>query len=141
MDYETYRKQYFVNPAPEQRFRFTGLHGATLYYQDYEQAVSFYQKVLGPPAYVEGESTKGWKIGNTWLTLFPNQDGNPRNTEVQFVMDTPEEAERLQQAFIQAGGTGPSPSDQLMYEPVRYCPVTDPFGILLMIVSRLRTDP
>ena len=31
MDYETYRKHFFADPAPEQRFGFAGLHGLTLF--------------------------------------------------------------------------------------------------------------
>jgi hypothetical protein len=37
--------------------------------------------------------------------------------------------------FIEAGGTGHAPSDQLMYEKIRSCPVMDPFGTMLMIFS------
>jgi hypothetical protein len=44
-------------------------------------------------------------------------------------------ADRLQAAFIAAGGAGPEPTDTLMYEPVRYCPVRDPFGTDLLIIS------
>jgi len=46
-----------------------------------------------------------------------------------------EQADRLQAAFIAAGGEGPEPMDTLMYEPVRYCPVRDPFGTDLLVVS------
>jgi len=35
---------------------------------------------------------------------------------------------------------GLDPSDQLMYEPIRRCPVTDPVGTELMIFSRLKFD-
>jgi hypothetical protein len=140
MDFESYRQKYFVRPAPQSRFQYQGLHGVTLYYQDYERAVAYYQQVLGPAAYVEGESTRGWRVGDTWLTLLRGEAGNPQNVEVQFVMGTPAEAERLQQAFIAAGGRGPAPSDQLMYAPVRSCPVTDPFGVELLIISWLADD-
>ena len=54
-------------------------------------------------------------------------------------MATPEQAEALQRAFIEAGGVGPSPSDELMYEPIRYCAVTDPFGVSLLVISPLNT--
>lgn len=67
MDFETYRKRFFANPSPQQRFEFAGLFGLTLYFEYYEAAVAYYQKVLGPPAYIEGEGTKGWQIGTTWL--------------------------------------------------------------------------
>jgi len=137
MDFESYRRKYFVEPAPEELFDFTGQLGVTLYFQDYEQAVDFYQRALGPPAYIEGKSTKGWRIGKAWLTLLRGRQGNPENVEIQIVMKTPEEAERLQKAFIEAGGTGPTPSDQLMYQPIWSCPVKDPFGTELLIFSRI----
>ena len=55
-------------------------------------------------------------------------------------METPAEAERLQRAFIEAGGEGPAPTDQLMYEPIRSCPVRDPFGTELLIISRFASE-
>jgi hypothetical protein len=137
MDYESYCQKYFVEPAPEPRIDFEGLHGTTLFFEDDEAAVDYYQQVLGPPAYVEGSSTRGWRIGGTWLTLLRGEHGSPSNVEIAIVMPTPEEAERLQAAFIAAGGYGPAPSDQLMYAPIRSRPVRDPFGLDYMIYSRL----
>lgn len=137
MDYESYRKKNFVEPPPESRFEFLGLHGTTLYFSDYEAALSYYTAVLGPPVYVEGQGTRGWRIGNTWLTLLKGSSGGPQNMELNFVMQTPREADRLQAAFIAAGGQGEPPSDQLMYEPVRYCPVVDPFGTNILIICPL----
>lgn len=136
MNYEEYRKAYFADPIPVPRFRFGG-GGITLYFEEFEAVADFYQRVLGPPAYIEGEGTKGWPIGSGWLTLLRGNSGSPRNIEVSFRMETPEEAEKLQRAFIHAGGQGEDPSDQLMYEPVRFCPVTDPFGTDILIVSSL----
>lgn len=138
MDYESYRKQNFVDPQPEARFAFAGLLGATLYYQDYPAALAFYTEVLGPPAYIEGEYTHGWQVGDTWLTLFPAKNGNPTNVEVGFYVQTPEEVDRLYQAFVSAGAQGEPPIDTLMYEPVRMCVLTDPFGVSLAVVSRVR---
>jgi hypothetical protein len=137
MEYDSYCKKYFVDNPPQPGFEFTGLHGAVLYFSDYTEAIAFYQRVLGPPAYVEGDGTHGWQIGNTWLTLLKGQTGNPQNVEVLFVMSSLKEAERLQAAFIEAGGMGESPTDQLMYEPVRYCPVIDPFGTNILIICPL----
>ena len=94
MDYDTYRRQFFANPQPQPRFAFAGLHGLTLYFADYAEAVAYYQRVLGQPAYVEGEGTRGWQIGSTWLTLLKGAAGNPQNVEVMIVMQTPAEAER-----------------------------------------------
>jgi catechol 2,3-dioxygenase-like lactoylglutathione lyase family enzyme len=137
MDYESYRKAYYVKPAPEPRFQFAGLHGATLYYQDYQEALAFYTQVLGPPAYIEGEHTHGWQVGQTWLTLFPSKSGNPANVEVPFFVDTAEEVDRLCEAFLEAGAKGDPPQDTLMYRPVRMCVLEDPFGVSLSVVCWL----
>ena len=135
MDFETYRKKYFAEPTPKQRFNFKGDFGVTLFYQDYEAAIDYYERVLGPPAYLEGDGPRGWRIGRGWLTLLKGKSGNPTNLEITFLMSSSEEAEALQRAFIKAGGTGSAPSDALMYEPIRYCAVTDPFGVNLLVVS------
>jgi catechol 2,3-dioxygenase-like lactoylglutathione lyase family enzyme len=139
MDYETYRRENFVDPQPEPRFDYLGLHGVSLFFSDFEAAVDYYTRVLGPPAYVEGAGTRGWRIGNTWLTLLKWKVDNPHNVEFNILMASPQEAERLQAAFIEAGGTGDPPSDQLMYEPVRFCSVVDPFGTNILIFSHLRS--
>jgi hypothetical protein len=137
MNYEAYRKAYFTDPMPEPRYRFSGTLGVTFFFEEYEAAVGYYQRVLGPPAYIEGQGTRGWPIGSGWLTLLRGKAGNPRNVEVTFQVETPEEAERLQQAFIQAGGQGPALSNQLMYTPIRSCPVRDPFGTEILVISPL----
>ncbi len=140
MNYEEYRKAYFTNPTPKVLFRFSGSFGITLYFEDFDLAVAYYQKVLGLPAYVEDKGTRGWPIGNGWLTLLHGKSGNPNNVEVSLQVETPKEAERLQDAFIEAGGQGPSPSDELMYEPIRSCPVRDPFGTEILIFSPLARE-
>lgn len=137
MEYARYREKHFVDPTPQPRFAYAGIHGVTLFFTDYAAAVTYYEQVLGPPAYVEGNDTRGWRLGNTWLTLLKGGTGTPRNVEVPIVMQTPEAAEALQHAFIAAGGTGDAPSNQLMYEPIRYCPVQDPFGTQWLIFARL----
>jgi catechol 2,3-dioxygenase-like lactoylglutathione lyase family enzyme len=137
MDYESYRRQNFVDPQPEPRFDYLGLHGVTLFFADYEAALDYYSRVLGPPAYVEGKGTRGWRIGDSWLTLLQWEEGAPKNVEFNIVMKTSHEAEQLQAAFIEAGGKGEPASDQLMYEPVRFCPLVDPFGTNILIFSHL----
>jgi len=137
MDYETYRKNYFADPAPEPRYNFVGDFGITLFYQDYAAAIAYYECVLGPAAYAEGEGTRGWRVGQGWLTLLKGKSGNPRNLEITFIVSSSAEAEMLQNAFIEAGGSGSVPSDELIYEPIRYCAVTDPFGVDLLIISPL----
>ncbi|HSJ56158.1 MAG TPA: hypothetical protein VLC95_03205 [Anaerolineae bacterium] len=140
MDFDSYRKAFYVDPAPEPRFHFSGSFGATLYVADFYDAVIFYETVLGPPAYVEGEDTRGWPIGNGWLTILKGKSGNPSNVEITFELDTVEEAEALQRSFIAAGASGPAPSNRLMYRPVRACPVVDPFGLEIMIVAPLQAE-
>lgn len=137
MDYEEYRKSFFVDPQPEQRFRFVDAFGVTLYFEDFDAAAKYYEQALGSPGYVEGEGTKGWAIGSGWLTLLRGREGNPRNVEITFETETPQEAEKLQRAFIEAGGEGEDPSDQLMYRTIRFCPVVDPFGTNILIISPL----
>jgi hypothetical protein len=140
MNFDAYRKAYFIDPPPEPRFRFTGSFGATLYFEDFHAAVAFYERVLGPPSYVEGKATRGWPIGSGWLTLLQGRHGNPQNVEITLELETGEEAEALQQDFLAAGAAGPAPSDQLMYRPVRSCPVVDPFGLEIMIVGPLADE-
>jgi hypothetical protein len=137
MDYDEYRESFVADAPPEPRFRFERAGGPVLYFADFEAAVAYYAEVLGEPGYVEGDGTRGWAIGESFLTLLHGGDGCPENTEIGFIMGSPEEAERLQAALIAAGGRGPEPSDQLMYEPIRYCPVTDPFGTELLVYARL----
>ena len=140
MDYKSYQDKFFRNPAPEQRYNFSGAFGVSLYYENFEAVIEYYEKVLGPPAYIEGAGTRGWRIGAGWLTLFQSEKGNPNNMGVTFVVETPAEAEALQRAFIEAGGEGPEPSDELMYEPVRFCLMNDPFGVELLIISPLKKE-
>ena len=137
MDYDAYRKAYFVDPPPSPRYRLRSSFGVTLYFERYEAATAYYEEALGPPGYIEGQWTRGWQIGSGWLTLLKGKSGSPRNVEITFELETPEEAEALQKAFLAVGGKGPAPSDQLMYRPVRSCPVVDPFGTEILIISPL----
>ena len=139
MDYETYRNTYFVDPQPEEKFTFAGIRGACLFVREYEAAVGFYSNVLGAPNYIEGEQTHGWKLGNTWLTLFAGKEAATSNVSIEIQMKSPEEADRLQATFIEAGASGASPSDEFRYDPIRFCPVTDPFGTELLIFSLSQT--
>jgi len=140
MDYAAYRKAYFTDPAPEPRFAISGVFDIALHFELYDEALAFYNRVLGPPAYVEGDSTHGWRVGGSWLTLFPARQGNPINAEITLLMESPAEAERMQEAFIEAGGTGEELFNDMMYEPLRFCPVVDPFGTKFLIVARLENN-
>ena len=137
MDFDAYRRANIVDPAPVQRFDLTGIHGIALYFKEFDGAVAYYTEVLGEPGYIEGAGTRSWRVGDTWLTLLAGGDGSPSSVEVPIIASTPEEAERLQQAFIDAGGTGTAPTDQLMFAPVRFCPVTDPFGTEILVFAPL----
>ena len=137
MDFASYQKAYYLDPAPQSRYHFKGSFGITLYFEDFTEAIAFYEQVLGPAGYQEGEDTRGWAIGHGWLTFLKGNSGNPRNVEIGFEMETVQEAEALQRAFIAAGAKGPAPSDQLMYVPVHSCPVSDPFGVDVMIFAAL----
>ncbi len=138
MDFESYKKTFYTDPPPEPRFKFSGAFGVSLFFENYAAVVAYYEQALGPPNYVEGTGTRGWRIGNGWLTLFRGKQGNPQNVEITLEMESPAEAEALQHAFIEAGGRGSPPADELMYEPIRYCPVTDPFGTAILIISPLK---
>lgn len=134
MDFEEYRKKYYADPPPEPRYQAAGIHGATLYYQDYPAALQFFREVFGPADYVEGEHTHGWKVGDSWLTVFPSKQGNPQNLEVPIYLQTAEEVDRLYAAFIDAGSQGSEPQETLMYRPVRMAIVTCPFGVVFDLV-------
>lgn len=140
MDFEMYKRKYYADPPPPPRFNFTGHFGVALFFEKYTEVVEYYSEVLGPPVYIEGKGTRGWRIGQGWLTLFGANSGKPGNVEITLEMETPEEAEALQRAFIEAGGSGEDPTDQIMYVPIRYCPVQDPFGTQIIIISPLEIE-
>lgn len=140
MDEDAYRRAYYTEPAPQSRFRFSGLGGISLYIEQYEAAVAFYTAVLGPAAYREGEDTHGWRIGPDWVTLFPAEADGPANMDVTVRVETPADVTALREAFVAAGATGEPPSDQLMYEAVRYARVVDPFGTIWILVSPLAEE-
>lgn len=137
MDYATYRKAFFRDPAPEPRFGYAGMRGFSVSVDDYAAALAFYAEVLGPPAYVEGEDTHGWRLGDTWFTLFACNEGGPSNCDVSLEMASPAEAERLHAALLAAGAMGEDPSDQMMYVPLRFCMATDPFGLQWIVYAPL----
>ena len=115
MDYEEYRQKYFQEPPPRERFETQGVIGATLYYADYQAALDFVTEVFGEPVYQEGAHTRGWRLGRSWLTLFPSQGGNPTNIEVPIYLANAQELDRLYEAFIAAGPSGEAPQNTLMY--------------------------
>lgn len=124
----------------EPRYNITTLNYVSLYYHDFKEAIAFYTAVFGNPDSVHEEVIIGWKLGDTWLTLFPDTQGthpgsNPRNAEFAIQVATPDEVDRLHAAFIAAGATDlHSPEDTEMYDPMRFSAVKDPFGIYIDIL-------
>jgi len=137
MDFETYQKKYFTDPLPEPRFRFKGILGTAVYYQDYAAALTFFERVFGAPAYVEGELTHAWQLGNTWLTVFPAKDGSPANVEVMVYLKDAQEVDRLYAEMIAAGASGNPPIDTFMFVPVRIATLQDPFGGQFSLVAEI----
>ena len=122
------------------RYNIVTLNYITLYFHDLEAAVAFYTAVFGEPDSVHEEVIIGWRMGNTWLTLFPDKEGtqpgsNPRNTEFAIQVANPEEVDRLHAAFIAAGAKDiHSPEDTEMYDPMRFSCVDDPFGVRIDVI-------
>lgn len=127
-------------------YQIVGLSYFTLYILDVEGAVAFYSRVFGAPGYFEGPDTYGWRLGSTWLTVFPARGGscpgsNPRNAEFAIQVSAPEEVNALYAALIEAGARPcMPPSDTVMYERMRYCCVDDPFGVRIDVYFPLTRD-
>jgi catechol 2,3-dioxygenase-like lactoylglutathione lyase family enzyme len=137
MDFEEYKRKFFVSPAPDQQFQIVGLKGAAIYVSDYAKALDFYTKLFGSPQYSEGDSTRGWKIGASWLSLFPSEKDDPRNVEITLALETKSEVDRLYKAFISLGAKGEPPEETLMYSPVYLAFVVDPIGLAWILVNEI----
>ena len=116
----------------------------SFYLKDYQEAIEFYTKVLGPPENVDVEGgIHGWRLGNTWLTLFPssigsNPDTNVANGEFAIQVAAKDDVDRLYQRFLDNGAkTCMPPEDTEMYDPMRFSCVDDPFGIRVDIYAPL----
>ena len=125
-------------------FNIVDLNYFSLYIKDYDKAVDFYTSVFGEAETItEDESLHGWKMGRTWLTIFPSKigvdpDNNPRNAEFAIQVSSPEEVDVLYAKLVEAGAeAGWEPKDTWMYEPMRFCYVDDPFGIRIDIICPL----
>jgi uncharacterized glyoxalase superfamily protein PhnB len=121
-------------------YQIVGLSYVSLYVRDFSQAIAFYGQVFGPPESVDEDGKiYGWRMGSTWLTLFPStagtaRDSNPRNTEFAIQVSVAEEVDALYQALIAAGAQEcMQPADTAMYEPMRFACVDDPFGVRIDI--------
>lgn len=116
------------------------LNYVSLYYHDHKEAVAFYTAVFGEPDSVHEEVIIGWKLGDTWLTLFPDTESshpgsNPRNTEFAIQVASPEDVDRLHAAFVAAGAAVVhTPEHTKMYEQMRFSVIKDPFGVYIDVL-------
>jgi len=122
------------------KFNIVGLNYVTLYIADHAAALAYYAQVLGPIDVDNPEDgVWGWRMGSTWLTVFPgnfgtNPDGSAQNVEFAIQVATADEVDRLFAAFVEAGVSASQPPlDTIMYEPMRYAYVDDPFGVRIDI--------
>jgi len=115
-------------------FQVVDLNFVSLYLEDLDEGIEFYSKIFGPPVYKENR-IYGWRMGATWLTLFPSSGGtctgsNPRNTEFAIQVEHPEQVDVLYKMFIDLESEMcREPEDTWMYEPMRFACVDDPFGV------------
>jgi catechol 2,3-dioxygenase-like lactoylglutathione lyase family enzyme len=122
-----------------------GINYVSLYVKDFEAAVEFYSRILNPPTYEE-KNTYGWKMGTTWLTLFPSKYGtsngsNPCNAEFAIQVDTPKAVDKLYEKFLEAGARDYCPpEDTKMYESMRFVCVDDPFGMRIDIYCPIHSQ-
>jgi uncharacterized glyoxalase superfamily protein PhnB len=124
----------------EAAYTIVDLNYVSLYYEDFQEAITFYENVFGSPENVdEGGEIYGWRMGSTWLTLFPSKEGtqkgsNPGNTEFAIQVSAAQEVDALYQVLIEAGAKkGWDPEDTTLYEEMRFCFVDDPFGVRIDI--------
>lgn len=129
------------------RFGISGLNYVSLYPADHRAALDYYAAVFGPLD-VENphDGVWGWRMGSTWLTVFPGKfgpdpEGTTKNVEFAIEMTSREEVDHLFEAFVAAGvRNSVAPNDTVMYEPMRYAYVDDPFGVRIDIYCPLAGD-
>jgi len=122
------------------KFNIVGLNYVSLYPADHEAALTYYTQVFGPLDRIDlDDGVWGWRMGSTWLTVFPGKfgtkpDGDPQNVEFAIQVATPDEVDRLYAAFAEAGiKASQPPINTVMYEPMRYAFVDDLFGVRIDI--------
>lgn len=123
-------------------FEVVDLNYISLYVDRYDAAIEFYTRVFGPPDCAE-DSVIGWRMGATWLTVFPAIGGSapgldPRNAEFAVQLAAPAQVDRLYELLLEAGA-GPcmAPRDTSMYGPMRFGCVDDPFGVRIDVYCPL----
>lgn len=126
-------------------FRVVDLNYVSLYLEDLDGGVEFYGELFGPPVYEEGK-LRGWRMGATWLTLFPSDAGscageNPRNTEYAIQVERPGQVDVLYRRLLDLGSVVcREPEDTWMYEPMRFACVDDPFGVRIDIYCPIEEE-
>lgn len=117
-------------------YHIVDLNYVSLYIEDFQEALEFYGKVFGPPENADDENKiYGWRMGASWLTVFPSKIGthpgsNARNVEFAIQLSSLEEVDTLYDALIEAGAKSCwEPEDTQMYEDMRFSCVDDPFGV------------
>lgn len=136
-----------THPPTHRPYTIVNLNYITLYIKDFNEAVAFYRQVFGAPDNIGvKEEIIGWRMGATWLTLFPSSsapfnDSNPRNAEFAVQVSSVDEVDMLHGALIGAGAKScMRPHDTSMYEPMRFACVDDPFGVRIDIYCPLREE-
>ena len=82
-------------------YRIVTLNYVSLYIKDFGEAIAFYRQVFGAPESVDEQGAiYGWRMGSTWLTVFPStagtaHDSNPRNTEFAIQVAVVGDVDRL----------------------------------------------
>jgi len=117
-------------------YEIRALRFPSFYVKAFDEAVAFYTKIFGETEFEE-QGLKGWKLGDTWITLFSSAKGevpaigeNPSNAEFAVEVAAPEQVDALHAALVAEGATScMAPKDTWMYEDMRFCAVDDPFGI------------
>jgi len=119
-----------------------GVAYPSFYVEDMDEAGAFWSALLGPCNFTEGKLL-GWKLGDTWITIFPSEYGphkgtGPRNTEFAIRMKTPEDVDRLFARMIELGSKEYSaPADTWMYSRMRFSCLDTPHGIRVDIICPL----
>ena len=122
------------------KFNIVDLNYISLYPADHAAALAYYTQVFGPLDREDpDDGVWGWRMGATWLTIFPGKfgtspAGDPQNVEFAIQVATPDEVDKLYAAFVEAGVSARQPPiDTVMYEHMRYAYVDDPFGVRIDI--------
>ena len=122
--------------------RIVGAAYPSFYVEDLGAARAFYEQVLGPVEFREA-SLVGFRLGDTWLTLFAAKDGphpgsGPRGAEFAIRVREPADVDALHRALAALGAkTLMPPQDTWMYERMRYTCLDDPFGIRIDVYCPL----